>query len=418
MQPSRKTARFIAGRASAARFLPFAFAAFAAVAPAVHADAPDASGAAAIRSFDITFSGYAGSGALTDFPVLVRLSPALNGFDYSRCRTDGSDIRFIDASGNPLAREIDTWTPGGESLVWVKVPSLTASTKITCLYGFAGAAPGSASDVWSNGYAGVWHMNETARPMLDSTTNGINFTRSYAYTPADKFDEFISFAQEGGAVGRAVAFTPAAVDDGKSNQGGLLAPDPDGKLCGLDAMTIEIWAKTDTFDATRYLIGRRMANKVDGIKVRGYEFQYSANRKFTATFYLENGARDDNDKCSSTTGAMSTSLVGQWNYHCASYDRSASSHPNFLNDVVAVTVGNDTGYPIHSVVSDPLCLANDCNPGQERVFNGSLDELRISNVARSADWVKATYDTIKDHDTFTTYTAAHENRRGMLIIFW
>ena len=372
------------------------------------------------HTFSVKFDGYTGTEILTDFPVLVKISEAsIPGFHYSDCRKEnGGDLCFVDENGNLLDCEIDIWDPSGTSLIWVKVPTLSASTILKVYYGWPFAPAVNPKAVWSNGYAGVWHMNETARPMLDSTTNGINFTRSYAYTPADKFDEFISFAQEGGAVGRAVAFTPAAVDDGKSNQGGLLAPDPDGKLCGLDAMTIEIWAKTDTFDATRYLIGRRMANKVDGIKVRGYEFQYSANRKFTATFYLENGARDDNDKCSSTTGAMSTSLVGQWNYHCASYDRSASSHPNFLNDVVAVTVGNDTGYPIHSVVSDPLCLANDCNPGQERVFNGSLDELRISNVARSADWVKATYDTIKDHDTFTTYTAAHENRRGMLIIFW
>ena len=88
----------------------------------------------------------------------------MNGFDYSRYRADGSDIRFIDASGSPLACEIDTWTPGGESLVWVKVPSLTAATTITCLYGFSGAAPGSASDVWSNGYAAVWHLGESALP--------------------------------------------------------------------------------------------------------------------------------------------------------------------------------------------------------------------------------------------------------------
>ena len=133
--------------------------------PTLHAEITDLSGAGMVQSFDITFSGYSGSETLADFPVLVRLSPTLNGFDYSCCRADGSDIRFFDASGNILSREIDTWNPGGESLVWVKVPSLSASTKITCLYGFAGAAPGSASEVWSNGYAAVWHLGESALPL-------------------------------------------------------------------------------------------------------------------------------------------------------------------------------------------------------------------------------------------------------------
>ena len=161
-----------------------------------------------------------------------------------------------------------------------------------------------------------------------------------------------------------------------------------------------------------------MASYVDGIKVRGYELQYSSSRKFSANFYLENGQTNDNAKCTFAPGAMPASLTGQWNYHCVCYDNSVTTQSSYFNGAVDATTVNSTGYAIHSVATDPLCLANDCQTSSTKVFNGSLDELRISNVARSADWVKATYDTIKDHDTFTTYTAAHENRRGMLILFW
>lgn len=61
--------------------------------------------------------------ALTDFPALVRLSASIDGFNYADFtdQTDGTDLAFVDADGNLLPHEIDTWNTFGESLVWVKV---------------------------------------------------------------------------------------------------------------------------------------------------------------------------------------------------------------------------------------------------------------------------------------------------------
>ena len=55
----------------------------AAMGAAVTASATDWSGYE--RHFNISFPGYTGGTALTDFPVLVKLSSSLNGFDYSKC---------------------------------------------------------------------------------------------------------------------------------------------------------------------------------------------------------------------------------------------------------------------------------------------------------------------------------------------
>lgn len=115
------------------------------------------------KSFSITFPGYSGSETLTDFPVLVKVSQTRNGFDYSACKIDGGgDLRFADSGGNLLSSEIDTWNTSGESLVWVKVPSFDKNTVITAYYGNANPPAVNASDVWSNGYVGVWHLNESA----------------------------------------------------------------------------------------------------------------------------------------------------------------------------------------------------------------------------------------------------------------
>ena len=374
------------------------------------------------RKFVVSFPG-APEASLTDFPVLIKLSQTgIKGFSYDGfAKENGGDLRFADENGQLLAHEIDTWNENGVSTVWVKVPTLSSSTKITAYYGWVFAPVVNSKQVWSNGYLGVWHLNESARPLRDSTANGIHFTRSNRYNNGNEYDDCATFGQEDSAVGHAVKFNPNV--EGKENKGGLVAPDDDGILCGLDAMTIEIWAKVDAFDTTtsRYMVGRRMGNNtvVDGVtvKYKGYQFEYSSSKRPMATFYLENGQGNDDSKCELKPSAMSTSLAGQWNYHCASYDRHATSHTNYLNAAVAATAVNSTGYAIHGSIPDPLCLANDCQTSSTKVFNGALDELRISNVARSKDWVKATYDTIKNNAAFTAYGAAREQVRGLKIIF-
>ena len=55
------------------------------------ADTIDAS--AFSQSFGIRFQGYSGSTALTDFPVLVKLSEA-TGFQYAKAATGGADLRI------------------------------------------------------------------------------------------------------------------------------------------------------------------------------------------------------------------------------------------------------------------------------------------------------------------------------------
>ena len=386
MQPSRKTARFIAGRASAARFLPFAFAAFAAVAPAVHADAPDASGAAAIRSFDITFSGYAGSGALTDFPVLVRLSPALNGFDYSRCRTDGSDIRFIDASGNPLAREIDTWTPGGESLVWVKVPSLTASTKITCLYGFAGAAPGSASDVWSNGYAAVWHLGESALPLADSAADPAPFTASNCLSAA-------AFAAAG-KLGGAVDFTQTVANDAGKIYSWVSAADMD-KLDGFDDFTVELW----TYDVEATAQQMYMGKRVDSTTGSWWLYKNSGEAKAMNLTVTADGA---NGK----SVATATPVAGAWNHVAFVRDTAEGKGYGYLAGAPTGTNTLNAAIKTGTLYAGAgaFYLGDNFATGNNRC-QGKIDELRISNVARSADWIQASHDCA-ENAAFATYTAS------------
>jgi hypothetical protein len=101
---------------------------------------------------------------LADFPLLV----AADGDAEigARAKADGSDLRFTLDDGTPLDFEIEYfYIDGGLAYfrIWVRVPSILASggAAIRCWYGNPAAAAwdGDPADVWTpSGYRGVWHF--------------------------------------------------------------------------------------------------------------------------------------------------------------------------------------------------------------------------------------------------------------------
>jgi len=141
--------------------------------PTAHA-APGTPPPGYAKILTLTLSGYAGGSTLTDFPALVQLDTGITDFSYSDFLSGNNDIRFTDAGGAELPYEIDTWNTGGNSLLWVKVPSVSAAnTVIKMYYGKSGdSAPAYTTDgtTWTNAFRAVWHLNATSAP--DSSGHG------------------------------------------------------------------------------------------------------------------------------------------------------------------------------------------------------------------------------------------------------
>ena len=120
----------------------------------------------------IDLSGYTRPEPLTNFPLLVILGTNRAGFAYSQLASpDGSDLRFTASDGvAELPYEIDAWNTNGNSYVWVQVPKLTAKTWLTASWGDVNQAtqPGYTTNgsVWDGNYKGVWHLSE-AGPRCD-----------------------------------------------------------------------------------------------------------------------------------------------------------------------------------------------------------------------------------------------------------
>ena len=362
------------------------------------------------RKFKVSFPGVTAGATLTDFPVLVRLSetsPA--GFRYADCaKANGADLRFADENGTLLPCEVEVWNPEGESLIWVKVPTLTADTRITGYYGWNLAPMVDATEVWDENFLAVWHMDaaEGSRSQSDSTANGKKVT-----CPS----ECASGVQSGvaGKLGKAARFGLAS-----SNRGGFGISDPDNHFDGLGEITVEAW--------TLRAAGAEVptANAVIVEKSR-----YDSGWKYAWSMYEQkNGEKigfwlysDTNSGGLWLSAPRATPTQGDWHYHARRWSGTTGVNARTLDDSTESTApasAPTTPDTLNVVSGGILCIGNrTTNTNGTTPFPGSIDEVRISDVARSDAWVKATYDTIADHAAFTRYGTAADNIPATVVFF-
>lgn len=318
------------------------------------------------HAMDITFAGYAGASPLADFPALVKLSEGIRGFSYADfLKPSGGDLRFTDASGALIPHEIDTWDTNGTSLVWVKVPSLTAAASVTAHYGCAKPCVPKVESVWDENYAGVWHLGEGALPLKDSSDVSRDFTAS------DGTD--IGYAAPGVAGG--------AVDFGESGTGrGLFAADHDA-LDGFTAFTIEAWTWQTDHATNAGILAKR---KGFGNQVSYYFYDNGT----TETIYVAGDG-----SAAASLGLAPAPALGRWNHQAITYDSAAATDnaSAYLNGVLSASTTRAFGVVTNA--AGELCLGN-LHSGNAANFPGKIDEVRISRCARSADWLRATHDTV------------------------
>ncbi len=333
-----------------------------------------------VKKLTVTFSGVQSGATLTDFPALVKLSTDIGGFSYSDFKVEnGGDLRFADSSGNLIPHEIDTWNPSGVSTVWVKVPSLSQNTKVYAYYGSTYELPAvTAKDVWDENYVGVWHLGESALPMKESSETSSNFTSANGGA--------VQYAAEG--------IVGGSVDFGTSGRSSILnAPDHDA-LDGFTACTIEVWTFMDA-EARSYKAGGSDVSKGLLSKRSGYQVEGSYHLWDIGTGL---------SVCIASNGTSQTSITGitdvpsgVWVHQVVTFN--AGNVANYKSGAPSGT-GTTPVKKINAGAAD-LHLGN-FQVGDARNFPGKIDEVRISNVSRSAAWVKATYDTISSA-SFATY---------------
>ena len=332
---------------------------------------------------------------LTNFPVLLTEDTLpLEMFDADGNYTaisGGGDIRFSsDSDGNTqLACEIvnfvtDNDPNNGKAEIWVKVPTISSGVDTTFYvwYGNDGETQPAPDDtygsenVWDSHFKGVWHMNQDpsgdAPQELDSASNHNNGISN---------GEMISDDLVKGQVGRALSF------DGSNDYidgGGFIKSEVE------NSVTVSVWIKpSDLGDGG--IIGQ-----YDNHGYYRFALWYESS-----TLYFEVG----NDSTSFETKVSSTAIstANQWYRLVGTYDQTNVKLYINDNEVDSASENRDLGdvscnFFIGTVRYDGVS-SNDCNETDD-YFNGIIDEVRISNIARSAAYVKASYNNQNDPSTF------------------
>ena len=347
------------------------------------------------REVTISTDGYAGSETLSDVPVLVRLSSAIEGFDYAdfAAPDTGADMIFTDMEG--VARypyEIDEWHKGGESLVWVKLPELRKGTKFKLAYGNAQYAieqsnnPNNRTlathEVWRD-YAGVWHMNEDSGTAFDSTEHGLDALPSCGTNKLADVSQMVAY--ENGACGR------ARVNATQHISAGNYMCVPSYSALGItDKFVVSGWFHTTVFSGADLMIGRMYNNTVNG---HGYSSK--------GGWHIETWSKPEGFVvCGSTnhTGyviAQCSDMQENWVSLAIVYSGSvAKCYANGeLVNTGTIVNPTDNGLPLTFG-----CTSNAAGGS----YAGQYDEIRLRGGSLSADRIKADYDMIANRD-FCTY---------------
>jgi hypothetical protein len=322
------------------------------------------------KKITINQSQITGSSSLTNFPVMISITDAQLA---ANAQTTGNDIKFTAADGTTkLDHEIELYTSGtGKLIAWVQVPSVSATvnTDIYMYYGNATATnQQNVTGTWDANYKGVWHLKESSGSRLDSTSNLNNMTDVGGVSGAT------------GKIGNANGFV-------RANSEFLNLPDTAStKITG--ALTLEAWVNSnDIADGSNNVILAKDggSNISDGYKLNAP----SSNGQFRLWSSTQVG---------STTNGGTNLSSNTWYFLTATYD--LTTQRIYLNGALDGSVANtSTTYNNTS----PLRIgARGSTAGGSNWWDGEIDEVRLSNIARSADWLMAEYNNINTPGTFST----------------
>jgi hypothetical protein len=306
----------------------------------------------------------------TDFPVLVNTTDARfksvgNGGHVQS--SSGFDIRpYTDSTLTTAITgyELELYNAStGEVVMWVKVSSLSSSTTPFVLaYGDSGiSTDGSSSTTWSNSFVAVYHLKDGSTLSVADSANAKTTTNHSATATSGQID---------GATNVASASSQYI--------------DISSLSSGAAGITVSAWVNpTSLPNAYNGVTGACDGGTGDLIAVK-------SNGKL-AVYISTSGGLKNYDGTGSHTLSTAT-----WYYVTATQSASTGiiGYVNAASDGTATAAGTTVSWLQTEIGQD--CITSG------RFWNGKLDEVRYSSVARSANWITTEYNNQSAPGTFET----------------
>ena len=297
----------------------------------------------------------------TDFPIAV-VHPKDGDF-YSKCRSDGYDILFTAADGTTkLDHEIDYWSTNGYMICWVRIPSLsgTANQTFYMYYGNASATDQqNVSGTWNSGFQGVYHLGESSGQALDSSGNGNHLNVNGSPTRADA-----------GIMGSGCVNITASGQNFRATATSVHNYTGD--------MTVSAIVKPDAPTAGRH---QAIAGKGDNQYMLRIDLTGNAYCIFTYDGDWQNAkwASAANTNWAHVAGVHDGTRLSL----CVDGTEAADTATQGINADTGAYFQLGANYDYSS-----------------RWWDGKIDEVRVSNVARSVDWLDTEYENSVNNSTF------------------
>jgi hypothetical protein len=335
-------------------------------------------------------SGANVTGAVTDFPVLIRLNS--DNFDFSEAKPTGADIRFTKPDNTFLHYEIERWDSGNKlAEIWVKVDTVRGgdSTQSLLMYWGNDKATDSSNSMavfdTTNGFQGVWHLGETDSLASDATANRYNGT-GYFTSPVD------------GMIGSAQHF------NGVSSYIRMKGTAPQSRLnFPMDGhYMVSAWVNHDTLaDSMAYLIAGKGEHQYF---IKNFDLALSTpqhQHQWEFTEFHENNIWH--------AVTFSPTPAKTWSYLVGI--RDGSNQYLYIDGALVME-----GYKLFGTgntvtprdTSDDFSIGaflhptSDWNQGYA-YFQGTIDEVNVSSMPRSADWIKLCYMNQKKPDALVKW---------------
>jgi hypothetical protein len=285
------------------------------------------------------------------FPLLVRLDK--DWFNFAEAKAAGEDVRFFNAENEPLAFQIERWEPAvGRAAIWVRIPAIVGNSRqeIRMKWGNAdatAATDGKAVFNASNGYLSVWHLGDDVEDVV-GTLNSKD-----AGTTAVK-----------GMIGLARHF-----------------PGGKGVFCGDKIQTYP--SGDDVHSTQAWLRPESSSGRVVGWGNEKGQGKVVMHYRSPPHVRMECYFSDAN-----VDGTITTPMP-DWLHTVHTYRRGESLV--YVNGVLAGT-GNPRAAPLAVERPARMWIGGWYNNYD---YVGDIDEVRVSNVIRSADWIKLEYENQK-----------------------
>jgi hypothetical protein len=320
----------------------------------------------------LTVNGAMINGTLTNFPVLIDITDA----NLTKAKSDGSDIVFMDSPNHKLNGEIELFdNSSGHLVAWVTLPTVSQGNDIqlSMYYSSSNVTTQNSSSVWDPNFVMVQHLEQSGASRNDSTAYANNGTAILGITKvagkidgADNFDGSTGFIQ--------VANSPS--------------------LNPSSAMTIELWVNL-----------AQTANYQNLINKGTYSQYYLRYTPSSQSIYWVVKLAD---------GTVTPPLEGKvwntagWHYLVATVDTQAQTPvTNVYADGLKTLAGNFSAGKSLLSTTNAVVISDRSSSG--RTVNGVLDEVRISNVARSAAWIQTSYNNQNNASAYITLGAEVQN---------